>query len=298
MHDDGIDPVRGRGAGTNLHGMHRFVHDRARRTVACRDERPLPVVASIPPLVLPPFEHRQYRGLITRVRHSERRAIAQQEQCLGAQRFLRAVTGTTQHPDQLVHRGRELARQLPEGTRGRRKIGAAHRHTKLEQPGAGVRLTGDHRHAEAARERRHIDPQTGGSRLIHHVEHNDDRQAKVEDLRGEVEVPLEIGRVDDAHDTVGAWCIAAAAEQHIAQHRLVGRTRRQTVGAGQIDQAHPLSVLGEALAHLLFDRHARIVAHLLAQPGKRVEKRGFPAVRVADKGENRLGHGGGAMDAR
>ena len=44
-------------------------------------------------------------------------------------------------------------------------------------------------------------------------------------------------------------------------------------------------MLAVALADLLFDGHPRVVRHLLLQPGKQVEKCGFPRVRVAHNGD-------------
>ena len=74
-----------------------------------------------------------------------------------------------------------------------------------------------------------MSPACGGE--VHHVEHEDDGPAEVEDLVDEVEVPLEVRGIDDAEDAVGLRRVGAAAEQDVAHHRLVGRARGQRVGA-------------------------------------------------------------------
>ena len=103
----------------------------------------------------------------------------------------------------------------------------------------------------------------------------------------EVEISLEVGGVDDADDAVRLNHVGAAAKEHIANNRLVGRTRRKRIGAGQIDDGDRAAVLRVSGAGLFLDSNARVVADLLPQAGERIEERTLAAVGVADEGVDR-----------
>jgi hypothetical protein len=60
----------------------------------------------------------------------------------------------------------------------------------------------------------------------------------------EVEITLEVRRIDDAQDAIRLWGVGAPAEQHIAGHGLVGRAGGERIGAGQVDDRDGLAVLG------------------------------------------------------
>jgi hypothetical protein len=145
------------------------------------------------------------------------------------------------------------------------------------------RFAGDNGDAELVFEACHANVEARGHGDIHHVEHKDHRSAEVENLVNEIEISLQIRGVDDAKDPVRLWSIGPPAEQHIARHGFVGRTRGERVCAGEIDDGDGLSVLRVGGADLLLDGHAGIVADLLFQAGERVEERALSAVRVADE---------------
>ena len=112
----------------------------------------------------------------------------------------------------------------------------------------------------------------------------------------EVEVPFEVGGVDDAEDAVGWRGVGAAAEEHIAGDGLVGRTGGERVSAGKIDDGDGLAVLRVGGADLFLDGDAGVVADFLFQAGEGVEEGALAAVGIADERVDRLARGrdGGA----
>ena len=112
---------------------------------------------------------------------------------------------------------------------------------------------------------------------VHHVDRHDDRDAKLGQLCGEVEVTLKVRAVDDVQNRVGAL-----GDQVVTGDDLFERVGGQRINTGKVHD-HDVVVLLQ-LAFLLFDRDARPVADELVRTGQRVEQRGFTAVRVARKG--------------
>ena len=86
--------------------------------------------------------------------------------------------------------------------------------------------------------------------------------------------------------------VAAAAQQHIDDDHFVWRTRREAIGAGQIDQC-PAAAGMMQMADFFLDRDAGIVADALAHAGQRGEERRFAGVGIADQrdGERALFRG-------
>ena len=62
---------------------------------------------------------------------------------------------------------------------------------------AGFEHRGHHRHAEQLRQPVEVHIVAASLGLVKHIECHDDTQVHVHDLRGEVEVALEVGRIDD-----------------------------------------------------------------------------------------------------
>ena len=134
------------------------------------------------------------------------------------------------------------------------------------------------RAAELAGQLRRIDPVAVFAHDVHHVHRDDDRNAQLGELRGEVQVALEIRPVDDVQNGVGA-----RADQIISRHDLLERVGGQRINARQVGDDHAVMALEPAF--LFFDRDARPVADKLVGAGQRVEQRGLAAVRVARKGD-------------
>ena len=112
---------------------------------------------------------------------------------------------------------------------------------------------------------------------VHHVQGDHNRNAKVQDLAGQIQVTLKVGGVHQVDDGV-----RAAFEQVIARHDLLGRIRGQRVDARQVRDGHVL--VARVLAFLLLDGDARPVANVLVGARQVVEHRRLAAVRVAGKG--------------
>ena len=109
---------------------------------------------------------------------------------------------------------------------------------------------------------------------VKHVEAEHDGQAALEDLRGEIEVALEVRRVNEVDD--GA---RAVLDEVVARDDLLGRVRRERVDAGKVGEGDGLVTPPVGL--LLLDRDAGPVAHVAVRAGQGVEQRGLAAVRVA-----------------
>ena len=111
---------------------------------------------------------------------------------------------------------------------------------------------------------------------IHHVERDNDRQTHFDQLRGQVEVALDVGRIDEVHDGV-----RLLVYEIVARYDLFQRVRRERVDTRQVSDADFL--IGLELALFLLDRNARPVANVLRCTGQIVEHGRLAAVRVAGK---------------
>ena len=111
---------------------------------------------------------------------------------------------------------------------------------------------------------------------VHHVQRNDHRDAQFGELRGQVQVALQVGRVDDVEQRV-----RALVDQHVTGDDFFHRVRAQGVNARKIRNDDILLALEAAF--LLLNRNARPVADELVRAGQVVEQRGLAAVRVAGK---------------
>ena len=120
------------------------------------------------------------------------------------------------------------------------------------------------------------------------VRAHDHGHPHVNELRGEEEVALQIGRVHDIDHQIGL-----AREDIVAGHRFIQTARIagiHRVGAGQIDDGDPFAVMLIA-AFLAFDGNPWPIANMLAGTGQSIEEGGLPAIGVAGKGEAKICHG-------
>ena len=110
---------------------------------------------------------------------------------------------------------------------------------------------------------------------VRHVQRDGDGNVHLQELRRQVQVALEVGRVDDVDDAVGLFI-----QNIVAGDDLFGRVRREGVDAGQVDDG---DLLGQALvdALALVYGDARPVADVRRAARKGVEQRRFAAVGVA-----------------
>ena len=115
---------------------------------------------------------------------------------------------------------------------GEGEIGAAHREFKFDEAAAVDGFASDDGDAELVLKAGDANGEAGLGGEIHHVQHENHRAAKIENLVNEVEVSFEIGRVDDAENAVGLCGVGTAAEEHVSRDGLVGGTGGERIGAG------------------------------------------------------------------
>ena len=90
----------------------------------------------------------------------------------------------------------------------------------------------DHRHAQFARQRCHIDLDAAFACQVSHVQRQDHRQAKALDFQNKPQVELEVGRIADTDQHVRALLSGERAEDHVARNLLIDADGVETVGAG------------------------------------------------------------------
>ena len=134
----------------------------------------------------------------------------------------------------------------------------------------------DHRHAEVVGELRRVDAVAVPADDIHHVQRDDHRNPQLSELRGQIQVALQIGCVDDVEQRV-----RALVDQHVAGDDFLHRVRAEGINARKVGDDDVLFALEAAF--LLFNRNARPVADELVGAGQRVEQRCLAAVRVTGK---------------
>ena len=90
-------------------------------------------------------------------------------------------------------------------------------------------------------------------------------QLQFHDLGGKVEVPFEIGCVQDNDYALAARRVLAPAEQDIPQDGFIGRTGMKTVGSWKIQNAYFLPVIEKTFPFLFFNRDSWVISHFLLQ---------------------------------
>ena len=120
--------------------------------------------------------------------------------------------------------------------------------------------------------------------LLHHVHHVDGHHngdAQLGKLRGQVQVPLQVGAVDDVQDGIGPL-----ADQVIPGYHFLQGVGGQGVNAGQVGDDDTVVFL--QLAFLFLNGNAGPVTHELVGTGECVEKGGFTTVGVARQGNSQI----------
>ena len=136
----------------------------------------------------------------------------------------------------------------------------------------------DHLAAQLLAELNDVDLVAVLAHKVHHVDGHNHRNAQLDQLRGQVQVALDVRSVHDVEDRV-----RPLLDQVAARHDLLERVGRQGIDARQVlddDVLVPLEA-----AFLLFHGHARPVAHVLGATRQVVEQRGLAAVRIARQGD-------------
>ena len=117
---------------------------------------------------------------------------------------------------------------------------------------------------------------------VDHVECNDGRKPKLQNLGDEIEIPLQMGGVDHAENTLRSRGVLTEIEEHVAGDPFIGGMGPDAVAARQIEQLDLLAMLADELPRFFFDRDARVIGNLLPETGQRIEERGLAAVGIAD----------------
>ena len=165
-------------------------------------------------------------------------------------------------------------------------------------PLPAMRLRRQHRMAELLRQRGEIDFHSAAFCHVDHVQDQHQRQAHVQDLADDVQVPFDVRRIDDTHDDVGSRDIWQASQQDVHRHHFVQCSRGDAVGAGKIDELHR-SLADLHPADFLFDRDSGIIPGHRLISGERTEERTFPGVGISDQSDSqRLGRGGRSCGQR
>ena len=165
---------------------------------------------------------------------------------------------------------RRLARLFSRKHRGL----AGHLAAALAPQGAGFHHLAAQRLAQLAQ----INLVAVFARHVDHVQGDDHGNAQLGQLRGQVQVALDVGGVHDVEDGVRPLVYQIAASDHLLQ-----RIGRKAVDAGQVLDDDIRFAFQPAL--LLFHRHARPVANVLVGTGQVVEHGGFTAVWIARQGD-------------
>ena len=144
---------------------------------------------------------------------------------------------------------------------------------------------GDHRNSQPFCQALAADGASVGLHLVHHVDCRNHRNPQLQQLKGEIEVSLQVGSVQNVHHGT------LKCQQIPSRHPLLLGIGPQGIAAGQIHHSPALwrGRVDES-AFLLFYGHSRPVAHILAAAGEEIEESGLAAVGIArqrQKGEGR-----------
>ena len=128
-----------------------------------------------------------------------------------------------------------------------------------------------------------IDRAAVRGQLIHDIERHHHRNIHLQQLHGEVEVALDVRRVDDIDDRPRLFVKHKAAGDDL----LTG-VGRHGIDAGQVGDERVFVSLDDAV--LAVDRHAGKVADVLIGARQLIEQRCFAAVLISDQrvGERRV----------
>ena len=112
--------------------------------------------------------------------------------------------------------------------------------------------------------------------FIHHVESDYNRDVHFQQLHGQIQIPLNIGRVHDIDDRLRLFI-----QDKVSRDQFLFGVGRHGVDARKIrDQS---IFMTEDHAVFAIHRNSRKISHMLPRPGQRVEKGRLAAVLISDK---------------
>ena len=112
---------------------------------------------------------------------------------------------------------------------------------------------------------------------VHHIDRRHHGDAQLQQLGGQVQVPLQVGAVDDIQNGVGPLL-----RQIVPCRLLLRGVGGQGINAGQVGNGHILPAFPNALLFLHGD--AGPVAHVLVRARQGVEQGGLAGIGVARQG--------------
>ena len=139
--------------------------------------------------------------------------------------------------------------------------------------------------AKLLRQRLAVDTVAVFLHLVHHIECDDHRPLKLQQLDRQIQISFKVCGVNDVD-----YCVRLFGEDVLPCHTLLHAEGRQRIYARKVDEYHLVPVGIEAIlagiqgfdpALLLFDRHACPVSDILPFPCHGIEQRRLAAVWVA-----------------
>ena len=130
----------------------------------------------------------------------------------------------------------------------------------------------------------HFDTNAAPLGHIDHAERHHHRHAHFEQLRGQIEIPLQIGSIQDVDHHLGA-----ILQDVLPGHGFIDRKGRKRVDTRQVCHVYARTRMA-VVAFDPLDRHPRPVAHMLTGAGKGIEERRLAAVGIASDGNMDLVH--------
>ena len=138
----------------------------------------------------------------------------------------------------------------------------------------------DYRASKAGGQRVDIDADVLFFRDIEHIQRDHAGDAELQQLQRQIEVTLQIGRIDHVYQHVGV-----AAENIVAGNLLIQRGLRgdggQGIGARKVYQ-RDLMIGGVEATLFALNGHPRPVPDTLARAGELVKQRCFPGIWITN----------------
>jgi len=160
---------------------------------------------------------------------------------------------------------------------------ALRRGEQFRGAGAVAAVGRNHGATEQGAHQFQVEFESVGGGLVAHVQRENERHAHFRQLRGQMQVALQVRRVDHLDHDAGTL-----RQDFVAGDGFLGRSGQEAVDAGQIHHFDRAAGARET-GGLLFDGHAGIVAHVLVGAGDPIEQARLAAVRVARQQDHQIG---------
>ncbi len=115
-------------------------------------------------------------------------------------------------------------------------------------------------------------------RHIRHVKSKNKLYPHLNELGGEIKIPLQVGSIYNIHHHI--WL---GIHQEISGHNFLDGIGGQTVGAGKIHHSQPVAVV-DYVTYLFLHRNPWPVSNVLASAGDIIKNGGLSGIGVARQG--------------